>query len=36
MRNSDVFSMNRYRERVPADEMARISTMFDQPILIGE
>jgi len=36
MGDFDVLSMSCYRERVQAEEMARISTMFDRPILIGE
>lgn len=36
MRHFDVFSMNCYRKRVPADEMAHISALLNQPILIGE
>jgi hypothetical protein len=36
MRHFDVFSMNCYRPRLPAEEMAKISAMLDQPILVGE
>jgi hypothetical protein len=36
MRNFDVFSMNCYRMRVPAEEMAQINTLLDLPIMIGE
>lgn len=36
MRHFDVYSMNCYRERLPAKEMAQISALLDQPILIGE
>jgi hypothetical protein len=36
MRHFDVFSMNCYRPRLPAEEMAHISALLDQPILIGE
>jgi len=36
MRSFDVFSMNCYRTRVPADEMAQIAALLDMPIMIGE
>jgi hypothetical protein len=36
MRHFDVFSMNCYRPRLPADEMAHISALLGLPILIGE
>jgi hypothetical protein len=36
MRTFDVFSMNCYRKRLPAQEMARISALLNMPILIGE
>ncbi|HQE93036.1 MAG TPA: hypothetical protein PLH19_09380 [Anaerolineae bacterium] len=36
MRSFDVFSMNCYRTRVPAEEMAQINTRLDLPIMIGE
>jgi hypothetical protein len=36
MRHFDVFSMNCYRQHLPADEMAQISQMLRQPILVGE
>jgi hypothetical protein len=36
MRAFDVFSMNCYRPRLPADDMAQISAVLGQPILIGE
>jgi hypothetical protein len=36
MRHFDVFSMNCYKQRVPAQEMASISAMLNQPIMIGE
>ena len=36
MRHFDVFSMNCYRRRLPAEEMQRISEMMDMPIMIGE
>ena len=36
MRNFDVFSMNCYRPRLPAEEMGQISALLDLPILIGE
>lgn len=36
MRHFDVFSMNCYRQRVPAHEMAQICELLNQPILIGE
>jgi len=36
MRHFDVFSMNCYRKRLPESEMAQISKMLNQPILIGE
>jgi hypothetical protein len=32
----DVFSMNCYKRRLPAGEMAQISALLNQPILIGE
>ena len=36
MRRFDVFSMNCYRQRLPEDEMGRISALLDMPIMIGE
>jgi hypothetical protein len=36
MRHFDVFSMNCYKQRLPADEMERISEMLNMPIMIGE
>ncbi|HOT92603.1 MAG TPA: hypothetical protein PLJ78_11470 [Anaerolineae bacterium] len=36
MRCFDVFSMNCYRTRVPAEEMAKINALLDLPIIIGE
>jgi hypothetical protein len=36
MRHFDVFSMNCYRPRVPADEMAQVHQLLGQPILVGE
>jgi hypothetical protein len=36
MRHFDVFSMNCYRQKLPAEEMAHISELLNQPILIGE
>jgi hypothetical protein len=36
MRHFDVFSMNCYRERVLADEMAEVHDMLRMPILVGE
>jgi hypothetical protein len=36
MRHFDVFSMNCYKPQVPAQEMAHISRLLDQPIMIGE
>ncbi len=36
MRCFDVFSMNCYRARVPADEVERVSTRLERPVLIGE
>jgi hypothetical protein len=36
MRHFDVFSMNCYRKRLPAEEMAQIADLLNQPILIGE
>ncbi len=36
MRYFDVFSMNCYKTRLPADEMAQISQLMSQPIMIGE
>ncbi len=36
MSQFDVFSMNCYRKRLPESEMAQISEMLIQPILIGE
>lgn len=36
MRSFDVFSMNCYRTRVPAEEMGQISTLLNMPIMIGE
>lgn len=36
MRHFDVFSMNCYKERLPAQEMEAISRALNRPILIGE
>jgi hypothetical protein len=36
MRHFDVFSMNCYRPQLPAEDMAYISELLNQPILIGE
>jgi hypothetical protein len=36
MRRFDVFSMNCYRQRLPADDMEKIAAMLEMPILIGE
>ena len=36
MKHFDVFSMNCYRQHLPAEEMAHISALLDQPIMIGE
>jgi hypothetical protein len=36
MRSFDVFSMNCYRPRVPAEEMAHIAELLGMPIMIGE
>ena len=36
MRHFDVFSMNCYKKRLPAEEMAYISRELDMPIMIGE
>ena len=36
MRHFDVFSMNCYRQRVPAEDMAYISSQLNMPIMIGE
>ncbi len=36
MRTFDVFSMNCYRERVPAGEVAQIEALLGMPVLVGE
>lgn len=36
MRTFDVFSMNCYRRRLPAEEMAHIANVLDMPVLVGE
>jgi hypothetical protein len=36
MRTFDVFSMNCYRERVLAEEMAEVNEMLDMPVMVGE
>lgn len=36
MRGFDVFSINCYRERVPADVGERIAAVVDRPVMIGE
>ena len=36
MRAFDVFSMNCYRERVPAEELDEVSVRLERPVLIGE
>jgi len=36
MRTFDVFSMNCYKQKVLAEEMAQISALLDMPILVGE
>jgi hypothetical protein len=36
MRSFDVFSMNCYKRRLPAEDMALVNQMLDRPIMIGE
>jgi hypothetical protein len=36
MRTFDVFSMNCYKSRILAEEMAKVNEMLDMPIMIGE
>jgi len=36
MRSFDVFSMNCYKQRLPAEEMAHIAQLLDMPIIVGE
>ena len=36
MRTFDVFSMNCYRERVPAEEMEQVHDLLHMPVLVGE
>ena len=36
MRSFDVFSMNCYKQRLLAEEMAKISAMLEMPIMVGE
>ncbi|MGC9347642.1 MAG: hypothetical protein ACP5JG_05850 [Anaerolineae bacterium] len=36
MRSFDVFSMNCYKRKVPAEEMAQINDLLEMPIMIGE
>jgi hypothetical protein len=36
MRYFDVFSMNCYRSRLPAEEMAKVNDLLQMPILVGE
>jgi hypothetical protein len=36
MRHFDVFSMNCYRERVPADETRQIAELLGMPVMVGE
>jgi hypothetical protein len=36
MRSFDVFSMNCYRQRVLAEEMAQVNEMLGMPIMVGE
>jgi hypothetical protein len=36
MRSFDVFSMNGYDRRIPAERLERISAALDRPVLIGE
>lgn len=36
MQSFDVFSMNCYRQRVPADDLEQISQLLQRPVLIGE
>jgi hypothetical protein len=36
MRHFDVFSMNCYKKKITADEMAQVNQMLNQPILVGE
>jgi len=36
MRSFDVFSVNCYRPRVPADELQQVSARLERPVLIGE
>lgn len=36
MRHFDVFSMNCYRQRIPAEEVARVAELLGIPVMIGE
>lgn len=36
MKCFDVFSMNCYKERIPAEEYEKISRMMGQPVMVGE
>ena len=36
MRGFDVFSINCYREQVPADDLARLESALNVPVLVGE
>jgi hypothetical protein len=36
MRSFDVFSMNCYKPRVLAEEMAQVNAMLDMPVMVGE
>jgi hypothetical protein len=36
MHDFDVFSLNCYRDRVPAEELERIYTLLHMPVLVGE
>lgn len=36
MRTFDVFSMNCYKQRILADQMAEINDLLDMPIMVGE
>jgi hypothetical protein len=36
MRSFDVFSMNCYESRIRSDEMARVNSLLNRPVLVGE
>jgi hypothetical protein len=36
MRSFDVFSMNCYKPRILAEEMAQVNAMLDMPVMVGE